>query len=209
MQGFLAPVAASVSLFGIYLLLKYFPDLSLQTFIDGYFFLLGSFALTSGATCLLQVSPPHAPAYLARPDRTCMRGTRPRNRTQLHQCSLPRGFSLGGCCGAWPHALGCGARRLSARQWPLAALCTRASRHSCGPHQQPPGRLQCPGNSRGARASGWLRSCERFTRACAAAWQTINYMATAGGGHMRAAGAGDPGLREAEHRGRPPGLDVH
>lgn len=64
-QGFLAPVAASVSLFGIYLLLKYFPDLSLQTFIDGYFFLLGSFALTSGATCLLQVPPPHATAYLA------------------------------------------------------------------------------------------------------------------------------------------------
>ena len=47
MQGFLAPVAASVSLFGIYLLLKYFPDLSLQTFIDGYFFLLGSSTVPS------------------------------------------------------------------------------------------------------------------------------------------------------------------
>ena len=56
-QGVLAPVAASVSLFGLYLVLKFFPDLSLQTFIDGYFFLLGSFALSSGATCLLQVQP--------------------------------------------------------------------------------------------------------------------------------------------------------
>ena len=56
-QGVLAPVAASVSLFGLYLVLKFFPDVSLQTFIDGYFFLLGSFALSSGATCLLQVQP--------------------------------------------------------------------------------------------------------------------------------------------------------
>lgn len=61
MQGFLAPVAASVSLFGLYLLIKFFPDLSLQTFIDGYFFLLGSFALSSGATCLLQVLTPPPP----------------------------------------------------------------------------------------------------------------------------------------------------
>eukprot|EP00892_Ulva_mutabilis_P012076 jgi/Ulvmu1/9240/UM005_0340.1 len=56
-EGVLAPVAASVSLFGLYLLLKFFPDLSVQTFIDAYFFLLGSFALSSGATCLLQAVP--------------------------------------------------------------------------------------------------------------------------------------------------------
>jgi hypothetical protein len=39
-------VLASASLFGIYLVLKYFPDLSLQTLLDAYFFLLGTAAIT-------------------------------------------------------------------------------------------------------------------------------------------------------------------
>ena len=45
-QGLVAPVLASASLFAMYLLIKYFPDLSLQNFLDAYFFLLASFATT-------------------------------------------------------------------------------------------------------------------------------------------------------------------
>lgn len=56
-QGALAPVLASASLFGIYLLLKYFPDLSLQTFLDSYFFLLGTAAITGAARPLLKRLP--------------------------------------------------------------------------------------------------------------------------------------------------------
>ena len=41
-EGFLAPIAASVAIFGMYLLLKYFPNFSLQGFFDCYFWLLGS-----------------------------------------------------------------------------------------------------------------------------------------------------------------------
>lgn len=47
-QGLIAPVLASASLFAMYLLIKYFPDLSFQNILDGYFFLLASFA-TIGA----------------------------------------------------------------------------------------------------------------------------------------------------------------
>ena len=47
-EGLLAPVAASVAIFGTYLLFKYFPDLKLQGFFDAYFWLLGSLA-TVGA----------------------------------------------------------------------------------------------------------------------------------------------------------------
>jgi minor histocompatibility antigen H13 len=47
-------VLASCSLFGLYLLLKYFPDLSLQTLLDGYFFLLGTAAITGAARPLLR-----------------------------------------------------------------------------------------------------------------------------------------------------------
>jgi hypothetical protein len=50
----LAPVLASCSLFGIYLLLKYFPNLSLQTLLDGYFWLLGTAAITGAARPLLR-----------------------------------------------------------------------------------------------------------------------------------------------------------
>jgi hypothetical protein len=57
LQGLLAPLFASISLFGVYLIVKYLPDLSLQTFLDVYFFLLGSFALSSGASALLRVRP--------------------------------------------------------------------------------------------------------------------------------------------------------
>jgi hypothetical protein len=44
-QGLLAPVLASCSLFGLYLLVKYVPEFSLQTFLDAYFWLLGSVAI--------------------------------------------------------------------------------------------------------------------------------------------------------------------
>jgi minor histocompatibility antigen H13 len=47
-EGFLAPFAASAALGGIYLLFKYFPDLSLQGFFDAYFWLIGTIA-TIGA----------------------------------------------------------------------------------------------------------------------------------------------------------------
>ena len=47
-EGFLAPFAASAAIFGIYLLFKYFPDLSLQGFFDVYFWLIGTLA-TIGA----------------------------------------------------------------------------------------------------------------------------------------------------------------
>lgn len=45
LQGALAPVAASVALFGGYLLVKYLPDISLQTVFDAYFWLLGTVAI--------------------------------------------------------------------------------------------------------------------------------------------------------------------
>lgn len=57
MQGILAPFIASISLFGLYLLIKYLPDLSLQTVLDVYFFLVGSLAISSGASVLLKVRP--------------------------------------------------------------------------------------------------------------------------------------------------------
>ena len=41
----LAPLAASAALFGGYLLVKYLPNLSLQTLFDCYFWLLGSVAV--------------------------------------------------------------------------------------------------------------------------------------------------------------------
>jgi minor histocompatibility antigen H13 len=47
-QSILAPVMASLALFGSYILIKYFPDFNLQTLLDVYFFLLASFA-TIGA----------------------------------------------------------------------------------------------------------------------------------------------------------------
>lgn len=54
LQGALAPILASASLFGIYLLLKYFPDFSLQTLLDGYFWLLGTAAITGAARPLMK-----------------------------------------------------------------------------------------------------------------------------------------------------------
>lgn len=59
LQGALAPVFASISLFGLYLLLKYFPDLSIQTVLNAYFFLLGNFAIMgAGGPLLRQVCGP-------------------------------------------------------------------------------------------------------------------------------------------------------
>lgn len=44
-QGFIAPVAASAVIFCTYLLLKYFPDFSLQSILDIYFWILANFAI--------------------------------------------------------------------------------------------------------------------------------------------------------------------
>lgn len=52
-QGLLAPIVLSISLFGLYLILKY-TDLDLQTFMNAYFWLLASVALTSAAAPLLR-----------------------------------------------------------------------------------------------------------------------------------------------------------
>ena len=48
MQGALAPVAASVVLFGSYLLIKALPQLTLQRIFNAYFFCLGTFAVSGG-----------------------------------------------------------------------------------------------------------------------------------------------------------------
>lgn len=45
-----APALASISLFGVFLLLKYFPDLSLATLLDCYFFMLATFAILGAAS---------------------------------------------------------------------------------------------------------------------------------------------------------------
>ncbi|WIA37495.1 hypothetical protein OEZ86_014409 [Tetradesmus obliquus] len=57
-EGLLAPVLASCSLFGLYLLVKYIPDFSLQTFLDAYFWLLGSVAIYGAARPLLRQLAP-------------------------------------------------------------------------------------------------------------------------------------------------------
>lgn len=44
-QGALAPVGASAALLGGYVVVKYFPQLSLQVFFNAYFWLLGSVAV--------------------------------------------------------------------------------------------------------------------------------------------------------------------
>lgn len=46
--GLLAPVFASGAIFGMYILIKYFPGLSFQTVFDVYFWLLGTIALIGG-----------------------------------------------------------------------------------------------------------------------------------------------------------------
>ncbi|PNH00622.1 Minor histocompatibility antigen H13, partial [Tetrabaena socialis] len=53
-EGALAPVLASVSLFGIYLAIKYLPDLNVQAFLNAYFWLLGSFAIGGAALPVLR-----------------------------------------------------------------------------------------------------------------------------------------------------------
>ncbi|PSC69300.1 signal peptide peptidase [Micractinium conductrix] len=53
-EGLLAPVAASVSLFGLYLLLKYIPDLNIQSLLNAYFWLLGSIAMVGAFGPTLQ-----------------------------------------------------------------------------------------------------------------------------------------------------------
>ena len=45
-----APFLASVSLFGFFLLIKYFPDFNLATLLDCYFFLLAAFATLGAAS---------------------------------------------------------------------------------------------------------------------------------------------------------------
>ncbi|KAI8472925.1 MAG: peptidase A22B, signal peptide peptidase [Monoraphidium minutum] len=51
-EGLLAPVVLSISLFGLYLLLKY-TDIDLQTFLNAYFWLLANVAICGAAVPLL------------------------------------------------------------------------------------------------------------------------------------------------------------
>ncbi len=53
-EGLLAPVFASVALFSCYLLIKFFPDFNLQTFLNAYFWLLGSLAISGAAQPVLR-----------------------------------------------------------------------------------------------------------------------------------------------------------
>ncbi|CAG9461850.1 unnamed protein product [Pedinophyceae sp. YPF-701] len=48
-QGALAPVFASVALFGMYLFVKFLPDLDLKTVVNAYFWLLGTLAIAGVA----------------------------------------------------------------------------------------------------------------------------------------------------------------
>ena len=45
LQGALAPFAASAALFAGYLVVKFFPNLNLQAFLNAYFWLIGSIAI--------------------------------------------------------------------------------------------------------------------------------------------------------------------
>jgi len=61
-QGALAPVAASAALFGTYLVLKWLPELNLQTLFNAYFWLVGAVAVASGvATPLRRTARPPSP----------------------------------------------------------------------------------------------------------------------------------------------------
>lgn len=54
MQGALAPFFASGALFGGYLLIKFFPDLNIETFLNAYFWLVGSIAVAGAAASPLR-----------------------------------------------------------------------------------------------------------------------------------------------------------
>ncbi|KXZ51676.1 PSL3 protein [Gonium pectorale] len=54
LAGILAPVLASVSLFGFYLLIKYLPNFNVQAFLNAYFWMLGSFAIGGAAVPVLR-----------------------------------------------------------------------------------------------------------------------------------------------------------
>ena len=49
LQGALAPLFASAALFGGYLLVKFFPDISIEAFLNAYFWLIGSIAVAGAA----------------------------------------------------------------------------------------------------------------------------------------------------------------
>ncbi|EFJ53057.1 hypothetical protein VOLCADRAFT_85944 [Volvox carteri f. nagariensis] len=53
-EGILAPVLASVSLFGFYLLIKYLPDFNVKAFLNAYFWMLGTFAIGGAAVPVLR-----------------------------------------------------------------------------------------------------------------------------------------------------------
>lgn len=67
-QGALAPLAASVALFGGFLLIKYLPWINLQTLSNAYFFLIGSAAVTGALLPPLR----HAVSMPAPPLSECL-----------------------------------------------------------------------------------------------------------------------------------------
>lgn len=50
----LAPVFASISLFSVYLIIKFLPNLDLQLLLNAYFWLLGTFAIAGASIPLLR-----------------------------------------------------------------------------------------------------------------------------------------------------------
>eukprot|EP00877_Chromochloris_zofingiensis_P002263 jgi/Chrzof1/12037/Cz06g19010.t1 len=53
-EGVLAPVFASISLFSVYLIIKFLPNLDLQLLLNAYFWLLGTFAIAGASIPLLR-----------------------------------------------------------------------------------------------------------------------------------------------------------
>lgn len=71
MQGALAPFAASVALFVGYLVVKFFPDLNLQAFLNLYFWLIGSIAIFGALQSPLRQSVGPLLAHLTPTHDTC------------------------------------------------------------------------------------------------------------------------------------------
>lgn len=67
LQGALAPFFASGALFGGYLLIKFFPTLSIESFLNAYFWLIGSIAVAGAAGAplrsLVSISNPRPLPY--------------------------------------------------------------------------------------------------------------------------------------------------
>ena len=114
LQGALAPLAASAALFGAYLLVKFLPDLKLQTLFNAYFWLVGALAVAGGIALPLRRTVRAAPCKGFRILAGGRAGGRRRHRAAAAphgaRCALQRAqgaacspslAALHCCCGAW------------------------------------------------------------------------------------------------------------